>query len=142
MSRARAKNKNVLKDAMQHWKYVSPLLTFPKNEAEYNFLVSCLDKLLDKVGEDETHSLMNLVDILSQLISTYEEKYIKLHHTKGIHALKYLMESQQLTQADLSEIGSQGVVSEILNERRKLNLRQIKLLAKKFKVSPATFMDE
>ncbi|MEO1801157.1 MAG: transcriptional regulator, partial [Cyanobacteria bacterium J06629_2] len=42
---------------------------------------------------------------------------------------------------DLSEIGSQGVVSEILSGKRKLNVRQIQLLAERFHVSPATFFD-
>ena len=59
---------------------------------------------------------------------------------KGIDALRYLMEAHGLRQTDLPEIGSQGVVSEILNGRRELNLRQIKALAARFKVSPETFI--
>ena len=51
------------------------------------------------------------------------------------------MESHKLNQSNLHEIGSQGVVSEILNGMRELNLRQIKMLAKFFKVTPATFID-
>jgi len=47
---------------------------------------------------------------------------------------------QCVKQADLKEIGSQGVVSEILNGKRSLNVRQIKLLAERFSVSPATFI--
>lgn len=47
-----------------------------------------------------------------------------------------------LSQADLPEIASQGVLSEILNEKRSLNLRQIKLLSKRFGVSPSTFIDD
>ena len=49
------------------------------------------------------------------------------------------MEEHSLSQSDLPEIGSQGVVSEILNGKRKLNVRQIQGLAKRFQVSPATF---
>jgi HTH-type transcriptional regulator / antitoxin HigA len=52
------------------------------------------------------------------------------------------MEEHSLSQSDLPEIGSQGVVSEILNGKRKLNVRQIQALAKRFKVSPATFLTE
>jgi HTH-type transcriptional regulator/antitoxin HigA len=50
------------------------------------------------------------------------------------------MEEHGLTQADLSEIGSQGVVSEILHGKRELNTRQIKELSKRFGVSPAVFL--
>jgi HTH-type transcriptional regulator/antitoxin HigA len=52
------------------------------------------------------------------------------------------MEEHSLSQSDLPEIGSQGVVSEILNGKRKLNIRQIQALAKRFRVSPATFLTE
>jgi antitoxin component HigA of HigAB toxin-antitoxin module len=58
-----------------------------------------------------------------------------------IDALIYLMEEHSLSQSDLPEIGSQGVVSEILNGKRKLNVRQIQLLAERFQVSTATFFD-
>jgi HTH-type transcriptional regulator / antitoxin HigA len=37
-------------------------------------------------------------------------------------------------------VGSQGVVSEILNGKRELNVRQVRLLAEKFKVSSAVFL--
>ena len=50
------------------------------------------------------------------------------------------MEEHHLTQNDLREIGTQGVVSEILNGKRKLNLRQIRLLSQRFHVSPEGFI--
>ena len=40
--------------------------------------------------------------------------------------LNALMMEHDLKQSDLTEIGSQGVVSEILSDRRQLNVRQIK----------------
>ena len=50
------------------------------------------------------------------------------------------MEAHGLTQSELPEIGSQGVVSEILSGERDLNVRQIRRLAKRFGVSPAVFI--
>jgi HTH-type transcriptional regulator / antitoxin HigA len=50
------------------------------------------------------------------------------------------MEGHGLTQSDLPEIGSQGVVSEILRGKRELNVRQIRALAKRFHVSPGVFI--
>jgi HTH-type transcriptional regulator/antitoxin HigA len=50
------------------------------------------------------------------------------------------MEEHDLTQSDLPEIGSQGVVSEILAGKRDLNVRQIAQLAERFGVSPVVFM--
>jgi HTH-type transcriptional regulator/antitoxin HigA len=51
------------------------------------------------------------------------------------------MEQHGLKQADLrKEIGTQGVVSEILSGNRQINARQAKALAKRFGVSPAVFL--
>jgi HTH-type transcriptional regulator/antitoxin HigA len=50
------------------------------------------------------------------------------------------MEEHELTQSDLPEVGSQGVVSEILNGKRELNVRQIRALAERFGVSTAVFI--
>lgn len=52
----------------------------------------------------------------------------------------HFMTEHNIKQSDLKEIGSQGVISEILNGKRELNIRQIKLLAEKFNVSPAVFI--
>lgn len=132
-----------LKQAIKHWDYIAPLVAYPKNEKAFNQLVSDLDQLLDIVGKDEKHPLIGLIDIISDLITTYEsnQETKQISRKKGIDALKFLMEANQLGQADLPEIASQGVLSEILNGKRLLNLRQIKLLAKRFHVDPATFID-
>jgi HTH-type transcriptional regulator/antitoxin HigA len=51
------------------------------------------------------------------------------------------MEGHGLMQMDLPEIGSQGIVSEVLAGRRKLNVRQIHALAERFGVRPGAFLD-
>ena len=58
----------------------------------------------------------------------------------GLQALKFLMDQQGLKQGDLGEIGSQGVVSEILAGKRELNIRQVRALAERFGVSAGTFV--
>lgn len=130
-----------LAQAIKHWGYVAPLIKYPKNDKEFDQLAKQLDHLLEIVGENENHRLMGLVDIVSNIISEYESEHHPLNRTNGVNALKFLMETNDLRQTDLPEIASQGVLSEILNGKRKLNLRQIKLLAKRFKVKPETFMD-
>lgn len=136
----RQEKNNVLEKAVQYWAYVAPLVCMPKNEKEFDMLVSRLDQLLDIVGENEKHPAMTLVDIMSDNIAVYEDKKYKKKLCKGVNALKFLMKEHKLKQSDLPELGSQGVVSEILNGKRSLNVRQIKLLAKRFHVDPETFM--
>ena len=57
-----------------------------------------------------------------------------------MQALKFLMAQHGLNQSDLPEIGSQGVVSEILSGKRELNIRQVRALSQRFGVSAATFV--
>ena len=54
------------------WKNVSETVFVPHTEAEYERLVAMLDNLIDEVGEDETHPLASLMDVLSALIENYE----------------------------------------------------------------------
>jgi HTH-type transcriptional regulator/antitoxin HigA len=74
------------------------------------------------------------------LIEAYEADNFPDREGNPIDTLKYLMEEHGVRQADLPEIGSQGVVSEVLSGKRQLNLRQVKLLSERFKVSPAVFV--
>lgn len=134
---------DVMQDAIECWKKISPVIQEPQNRDDYETLSHLLDSLLDVVGDDESHELMGLIDILSHMISIYDDKhYPFLKGLSGVNALKYLMGQFALNQNDLKyEIGSQGVVSEILNGKRQLNVTQIKKLADRFKISPATFID-
>lgn len=54
--------------------------------------------------------------------------------------LRYMMREHGLTQSELPGVGAQSVVSEILSGKRQLNLRQIRWLAERFKVSMETFI--
>lgn len=58
----------------------------------------------------------------------------------GAEMLQFFMQEHDLAQADLPEVGSQGVISEILSGKRDLNVRQIRALSQRFHVSPAVFL--
>jgi len=122
-----------------HWQNIGPLLTI-RNEREYDAAVERMNELLDEIGTDESHPLYSLLDTLGTLIESYEEERHPIPEAKGIEALRFLMDEHGLTQSDLPEVGSQGVVSEILSGKRELNVRQIRALARRFKVSPAVFV--
>jgi HTH-type transcriptional regulator/antitoxin HigA len=98
------------------------------------------NELLNEIGDNEKHPLYGLLDTLGTLIEIYEEEHYPIPDATGAEALRFLMEEHGLTQSDLPEVGSQGVVSEILNGKRELNIRQVRFLAKKFKVSSAVFL--
>lgn len=110
----------------------------PTTEREYNQLITLLDEVTDIVRDDEQHLLVNLMDVLGMLIENYEAYIVP--DPDPIAVLKYFMVEYDLRQKDLPELGSQGVVSEILNGKRELNLRQIQALSCCFKVSPTAFI--
>jgi len=123
----------------QHWTAISPLLSV-RNEDEYDRAVERLNRLLDEVGLDEQHPLYTLLDTLGTLLHAYEEQHYPIPECSGADVLRFLMEEHGLTQSDLPEVGSQGVISDILRGKRELNVRQIRALAKRFQVSPAVFI--
>lgn len=121
------------------WANVAPLFSI-RNEHEYDAAVKHLNELLDEIGNDENHPLYSLLDTLGTLIHAYEVDHYPIPAANGAEVLRFLMDEHGLTQSNLSEIGSQGVVSEILNGKRDLNTRQIRALAKRFNLSPAVFL--
>lgn len=111
-----------------------------RTKKDYTRAVEMLDAILDEVGENEKHPMAELADAISVFIEKYEAEHVPIPATKPTVVLKFLMREHDLRQSDLPEIGSQGVVSEVLTGRRELNARQIKRLAKRFSVSPAVFV--
>ena len=129
-----------LKEIVKVWPDIQPIFSVPHNEKDYNKLVNLLDSLIDEVGNNENHPLTSLMETIGSLIETYESQYIDEIEGNPIDTLNALMVEHGVKQSDLTEIGSQGVVSEILSGKRQLNVRQIKILSKRFKVSPAVFI--
>jgi HTH-type transcriptional regulator/antitoxin HigA len=125
---------------LHSFEQTSKYLFVPTNEDEYNRLVSLLDEITDIVRDDEHHPLANFMDVLGVLIETYENEHVPEPTSDPIAVLKYFMEENNLKQTDLSELGSQGVVSEILSGKRDLNIRQVKALSERFNVPVSVFI--
>lgn len=125
--------------SLPHWTALKPVLSV-RNEKEYDWALKMLNRLLDEIGDDERHPLYGLLDTLGTLVHAYEERHESMPAATGSEVLRDLMSEHGLTQSDLTEIGSQGVVSEILSGSRELNVRQIRRLAERFGVSPAVFV--
>lgn len=122
------------------WPTVQTVFSVPHNDKDYKKLVGLLDGVIDEVGENESHPLASLMESLGLLVEAYEANHVKEPEGNPIETLKVLMAEHRFRQTDLKEIGSQGVVSEILKGKRSLNIRQVKALSKMFHVSPAVFM--
>ncbi|HEU5399138.1 MAG TPA: helix-turn-helix domain-containing protein [Gammaproteobacteria bacterium] len=111
-----------------------------RTKADYARAVGILDAILDEIGEDEKHPLAELADALSVFVERYETEHERIPGASPVAVLRFLMKQHGLRQTELPEIGSQGVVSEVLAGKRELNARQIKRLARRFGVSTAVFI--
>lgn len=124
------------------WTSIGRLMN-PRTEADYEETVELMEVLLDLVGTDESHEYYSLLDGLGDAVLRYESKKYPTPNVKGVDCLKFLMDQHKLRQSDLrEEIGTQGVVSEILRGRRELNKRQIDALRRRFNVPADVFFPD
>ena len=127
------------RELQTHWAVVGSYLVM-RDAADYARAVDQLNELIDLVGTNEDHPLYEFLDTLGTLIERYEDEHHDVPPASGADALRYLMDEHDLRQSDLPEVGSQGIVSEILSGKRELNVRQIRELAQRFHVDPAVFL--
>ncbi|MCC0806922.1 transcriptional regulator [Methylobacterium sp. W2] len=111
-----------------------------RTDAEYETAVDVMNGLLDAGAGEDHHPLAGVLGLLGGFIADYDSAHHGLPDVPPAEILRLLMEQNGVKQSDLPEIGSQGVVSEILSGKRDLNLGQIKRLATRFGIEPATFL--
>lgn len=110
-----------------------------RSQDDYDAAVEAMNRLLDAGAANERHPLANLVATLGELIGDYDDQHFPNPEVSGVEMLKFLMEQHGLKQGDLPEIGTQGVVSEIISGKRELNLRHVRKLKARFGVSADAF---
>lgn len=114
-----------------------PKLKVIENESEYQNALKAIKHMMDSGLENSTEE-ENYLEVLSILIEKYEldnEFKIDPIQLDGIDVLIYFMEENRLQQKDLIPfLGPASRVSEILNKKRKLSLKQIKALHSEFKI--------
>jgi HTH-type transcriptional regulator/antitoxin HigA len=125
-----------------HYQALSALVSLRpiRSEQEYDRVVATLDQLLDSGAAHDDHPLAELVDILGDMIATYEAVHYPLEDVPASATLSLLMEQHGLTSEDLPEIGSSAEVAEVLNGACELNVSQINALTKRFNVPGAVFL--
>src|SRR5436309_2018515 len=96
---------------MWNAKALEPFLAI-RNAREYDAAVDHLNALVDEIGDNPKDSRYRLIDTLSLLIEAYDNEQHALPEASGVDVIRLLMEQHGLSQRDLPEIGSQGVVSE------------------------------
>lgn len=65
-----------IKTAIDAWSSLADRVVVPHTKKEYEQLVMVLDNLIDEVGEDESHPLASLMEVIGVLIENYEDRHI------------------------------------------------------------------
>lgn len=111
-----------------------------RSDADLKRMNKLADQLLDVVGDDESHPLYSLVDLVLRLIEEWEDEHVHIPNAEPKEVLRYLLEINNLKQKDLAEIASQTLISEILNGRREISKRLAKALGSRFNVQSSVFI--
>ena len=135
-------DRTVIAEITSHFQALSSVVPLHpiRTGVDYEKAVTALNRLLDAGAANEQHPLADLVNTLGTLIGEYDDVHYPAQEVSPLAMLRFLMDENSLTQSDLPEVGSQGVVSEILNGKRELNVRQIKALSARFHVPPSVFV--
>ena len=65
-----------IKTTINAWSSLADKVVVPHTEEEYEKLVTVLDSLIDEVGENESHPLASLMEVIGVLIENYENQYV------------------------------------------------------------------
>ncbi len=111
-----------------------------KTKKQYNQALKRLDKIFDSTPKS---SEGKDAELLILLIENYEEEHYKIEAPDPIVAIRIRMEELNLRQKDLVGIvGSKGIVSEVLNRKRKLTVKMIRRLSEKLNLTHSTLIQE
>jgi len=111
-----------------------------KTEKDYDLALRRVNTLFDaKPNTNEADEL----DILVTLIEKYEQKHYPIPEPDPIEAIKFMMEQNGITDADLGVIlNSRSRVSEIFKRKRALTITQIRVLNEKLHIPASTLIKE
>lgn len=99
-----------------------------KTEADYEAALKKIERLFDAAPGTPAGDRL---EVLVTLVEAYEDKHYAIPDPDPIEAIKYYMESRDLSRRDLEPyLGSRARVSEVLNRRRPLSLEMIRGLNK------------
>ena len=111
-----------------------------KTEKDYDLALERVNTLFDaKPNTNEGDE----VDILVMLIEKYEQIHYPIPEPDPIEAIKFMMEQNGITDADLGVIlNSRSRVTEIFKRKRALTIRQIRLLTENLHIPASTLIKE
>ena len=106
-----------------------------RSQADYEAIRKVADQLVDQVGAKAGHPLFDLLDVVLELMESWEDDNISVQKQSPKDMLSYLIKANGLKQTDLANIVSQGTLSNILRGKREISKQLAKKLAERFSVN-------
>jgi HTH-type transcriptional regulator/antitoxin HigA len=124
----------------QSWQTIAPLLVPVFGEEDCDRREEQLRNLIKLKQQKKDTQISYLIKSIALTIEEYEKNKFPMEKVTGIEVLQYLMEEHGLNISDFPKTGNQELVLDLLNGKQELNLRMIKVLAKRFGVVEQTFL--
>jgi len=127
-------------------RYLDLIRRFPlrplRTKADLDAAVAVIDELIDLAGL--TAPEQDYLDVLSDLVETYETEMIPMRPVGDAELLRFLIEHKSVSQAEAASGAgiAESTISEVLGGKRKLNRGQITKLARYFGIDPGAFLAE
>ena len=125
-------------------KYDRALNVWPiRNAADYNRAARELDRLAVHPPRTLSPEEKDRLEIFTRLIETYDAEHRgpDLPRPSPVELLRALMEEHAMTASDLGRLlGNRSLGCLILQGKRQLSKRHIRILAERFRLSPAAFL--
>jgi HTH-type transcriptional regulator / antitoxin HigA len=110
-----------------------------KDDAELQARMALIDELYSH-ADSEGHAAARFAEMVADRVYEYESESVLVPFASQAEALAFLLSDRGVKQKDLASIATQSAVSEILNNKRKMTVAQIKGFAEFFSVPVEFFM--
>ena len=111
-----------------------------KTEAEYDEALAEVDKLFEDLPEPGTER-GNRLELLSVLISHYEDRHYPIRKVDPIELLHFAITDMGRSQAELAGLlGSRSRASEVMSRKRALTLEMIRAISEAWKLPVAALV--
>ncbi len=109
-----------------------------KKESDYTAALKRIDSIWDAVPNSKKGDELS---ILAILVENYEIENFKILPPDPIEAIKFRMEQMGLKKTDLANyLGGRNRSTEILNRKRSLSVRMMKVLHNEMKIPAASLL--
>jgi HTH-type transcriptional regulator/antitoxin HigA len=96
--------------------------------------------LADTVGDDTSHPLYSLFELLMNLIEQWEDEHLHLPNAKPRDVLRCLLEANDLEPTDLGDVAAPELLDDILSGQHDIDEDLAKALSRRFHIDVKAFI--